>query len=61
MTSEVKILLAAESKPQMDEVREFLGMLDQNGQRSLLDFLQGARFMQVLMTAQTQREQPMRH
>ena len=48
MTSEVKTLLAAESKPQLDEVREFIATLDPVGQRSLLDFFQGARFMQSL-------------
>lgn len=49
MASEVKTILAAESKPQLDEVREFLDTLDQEGQRSLLDFFQGAKFMQGLM------------
>jgi len=57
MTNEVKTLLAAESKPQVDGVREFLDTLDQNGQRSLLDFIQGARFMQSLITARTQTSQ----
>lgn len=51
MPSEIKTILAAENKPQMDEVREFLDTLDQDGQRSLLDFFQGAKFMQSLMTS----------
>lgn len=58
MTHEVKTLLPAESKPQMDEVREFMATLDQDGQRSLLDFFQGARFMQGLMIARFTSEQP---
>lgn len=45
MPSEIRTILAAENKPQMDEVREFLDTLDQDGQRSLLDFFQGAKFM----------------
>ena len=52
MTSEVKTLLTVESKPQLDAVREFMNTLDQDGQRSLLDFFQGSRFMQGLMTSQ---------
>lgn len=51
MPSEIRTILAAENKPQMDEVREFLDTLDQDGQRSLLDFFQGAKFMQSLMTS----------
>lgn len=58
MTSEVKTVLAAESKPQLDEVREFMGTLNQADQRSLLDFFQGARFMQSLMMAQLPAERP---
>lgn len=53
MANEVKTLLAAESRPQVDDVREFLDELDQEGQHSLLSFIQGARFMQTLMTSQT--------
>lgn len=52
MTSEVKTVLAAESKPQLDEVRKFMNTLNQADQRSLLDFFQGARFMQSLMMVQ---------
>lgn len=49
MTNEAKIILAAESKPEMDVVQEFMGTLNQDDQRSLLDFFQGARFMRSLM------------
>lgn len=49
MANEVKILLAAESEPQMDALREFMGTLDPDGQKSLLNFFQGAKFMQNLM------------
>ena len=58
MTSEVKTILAAESKPQLDEVREFMGTLNQADQRSLLDFFQGAKFMQSLMMAQPTAKRP---
>lgn len=51
MKNEVKTLLPAESRPQVDDVREFLDNLDQEGQHSLLSFIQGARFMQSLMTS----------
>lgn len=56
MTSDTNLIVAAESKPQMDAVREFMSTLDQNGQRSLLDFFQGAKFMQNLMTADMRRQ-----
>lgn len=49
MTNETKTMLRAEIRPQMDDVRKFLDTLDRDGQRSLLDFFQGARFMQSLM------------
>lgn len=49
MRNDVKTILAAESKPQLDAVREFMETLNQADQRSLLDFFQGAKFMQNLM------------
>lgn len=52
MANAVNTLLAAENKAQMDEVREFLTTLAPEGQRALLDFFQGAKFMQNLYTAQ---------
>lgn len=51
MTSEVKTILAAESISQLDEVRKFMDTLDRDGQKSLLDFFSGAKFMQNLMHA----------
>lgn len=57
MTGEVKTLLAAEIKPQLDEVREFMSTLDPDGEKSLLDFFYGAKFMQSLMFAQAQPRQ----
>lgn len=53
MPNDVTTLLAAESRPQIDTVREFLCTLDPSGQRSLLDFIQGAKFMQSLMVSQS--------
>ena len=50
MSKEVRTLLPSDSKPKADEMLAFLDTLDQSGQRSLLDFFQGARFMQSLMT-----------
>ncbi len=58
MANEFKILLAAESEPQMDAVREFMGTLDTDGQKSLLNFFQGAKFMQSLLNTQTKAERP---
>ena len=58
MTNEVKTILAAESKPQLDAVRDFMGTLDMDGQKSLLDFFCGAKFMQNLMTAGNQAAPP---
>ena len=51
MSKEVRTLLPSDSKPKADEMLAFLDTLDQSGQRSLLDFFQGARFMQSLMLA----------
>ncbi|MCI9507663.1 MAG: hypothetical protein HFF62_14030 [Oscillospiraceae bacterium] len=51
MNKEARTLLPSDSKPKADEMLAFLDTLDQNGQRSLLDFFQGAKFMQNLMLA----------
>lgn len=48
---EPRIIIAAETGPQMDAVRDFLNTLDEAGRHSLLDFFQGAKFMQHLMSA----------
>ena len=56
MSKEVRTLLPSDSKPKADEMLAFLDTLDQSGQRSLLDFFQGARFMQSLMTKTQQSD-----
>ncbi len=50
MSKETRTLLPSGSKPKADEMLAFLDTLDQSKRRSLLDFFQGARFMQSLMT-----------
>lgn len=58
MANEVKTLLPAEIRPQVDDVRKFLDELDQEEQHSMLSFIQGARFMQGLMTSRIVAERP---
>lgn len=52
MIGEPKTIVAAESAAELDEVWEFIDTLDSDTQKSLLDFIQGAKFMRNLMTAQ---------
>lgn len=59
MSKEVRTILPSNSKPKVDEMLAFLDTLDQSRQRSLLDFFQGARFMQSFMTdTQPSAERP---
>ena len=51
MTNDTVTMISAASRQQLDEVSAFLETLDQNGRKSLLDFFQGAKFMQNLMSA----------
>lgn len=59
MNKEARTLLPSGSKPEADEVLEFLDTLNQDGQRSLLDFFQGAKFMRnLLLTTQPPATRP---
>lgn len=50
MTQTEKINPASENEAQADVVRKFMETLNQSERRSLLDFLQGARFGRNLTT-----------
>ena len=51
MAKEIITILKSQAQPEVNEMMAFLNTLDQNRKRSLLDFLQGAKFMQNLMVA----------
>ena len=51
MAKEIITILKSQAQPEVNEMMAFLNTLDQNSKRSLLDFLQGAKFMQNLMVA----------
>ena len=50
MEDNMKTILPKEYEPKLDEAYEFVRSLDSSGQKSFLEFIQGARFMQHLMS-----------
>lgn len=51
MLKELNTTLTIENKPQAESMMTLLSTLDQNGKKAMLDFFQGAKFMQNLMIA----------